>query len=303
MSAARRPPFSRPAGWCRAWLPALCVLLVAADASAYCRTRTCQLRKTAPCALDLTTGCYTEGAEIFWPDTCMTFAIQRDGYAAALVHDSVLQAIADGYHGRIAVAYLEWAGTTSHHVVVPWTIVGGREDAERVAGQLSAQPPNSARRTSISAALSFGADLFAESPFRGMKRVIDVSGDGPNNQGAPVDMIRDELIAQGITINGLPLMTNGGYTSAYDVKDLDRYYADCVIGGPGAFMIPVNEWSQFPEAVRRKLVLELAGGEPGAWPVRDATRPPVVLAQGLRSYDCLIGEKIWRNRSWMFDSR
>ena len=98
-----------------------------------------------------------------------------------------------------------------------------------------------------------------------MKRVIDISGDGPNNQGPPVDLMRDELVGQGITINGLPLMTNGGYTSAYDVKDLDRYYTDCVIGGPGAFMIPVNDWSQFPEAVRRKLVLELAGPLSGAW--------------------------------------
>lgn len=230
-------------------------------------------------------------------------ALQRDGYAAALTHDSVVQAIADGYRGRIALAYFEWAGTTSHRVVVPWTIVATREDAERVAGMLTAQPPNSARRTSVSGALSFGGDLLAESPFRGLRRVIDVSGDGPNNQGAPVEFIRDEIIGQGITINGLPLMTNGGYTSAYDVKDLDRYYADCVIGGPGAFMIPVNDWSQFPEAVRRKLVLELAGAEPGVWPARDMERPPVVPAQGRASYDCLIGEKIWRNRSWMFDSR
>ena len=98
-------------------------------------------------------------------------------------------------------------------------------------------------------------------------------------------------------------MTNGGYTSAYDVKDLDRYYSDCVIGGPGAFMIPVNDWSQFPEAVRRKLVLELAGPLSGAWRAEAAERPPVVPAQAAPSYDCLIGEKIWRNRSWMFDSR
>jgi len=98
-------------------------------------------------------------------------------------------------------------------------------------------------------------------------------------------------------------MTNGGYTSAYDVKDLDRYYTDCVIGGPGAFMIPVNDWSQFPEAVRRKLVLELAGPDSRAWLAEAGTRPPVVLAQLSPSYDCLIGEKIWRDRSWMFDSR
>ena len=227
-------------------------------------------------------------------------AIQRDGYAAALTDRRVLAAIADGLHGRIAVTYFEWAGNTTQHVVVPWTLIASREDAERVARQLSALPPNSARRTSISGALEFGVDLFAESQFRGTKRVIDISGDGPNNQGAPVDITRDAVVARGIVVNGLPLMTSGGYSSVYDVAELDRYYTDCVIGGPGSFMIPVNEWSQFPEAIRRKLVLELAGSqhpygdEPGSL--------PVVFAQAKGSYDCLIGEKMWRNRSWMFDN-
>jgi hypothetical protein len=229
--------------------------------------------------------------------------IQRDGYAAALTHDRVLQAIAEGFHGKIAVTYFEWAGTTSHHIIVPWTIIATREDAESVAKKLSAQPPNSARRTSVSAALEFGADLFAESQFQGEKRVIDISGDGPNNQGAPIDLTRDELIKQGITINGLPLMTNGGLSSAYDVSDLDKYYADCVIGGPGAFMIPVNDWSQFPEAIRRKLVLELAGPLSPAWLAEEAEHPPVIKAQTAPPYDCMIGEKLWRDRSWMFDSR
>ncbi len=225
--------------------------------------------------------------------------IQRHGYAAALTHDSVLRAIADGAHGRIAVSYVEWAGTTTQHVVVPWTLIAGREDAERVAAQLSRNPPNSARRTSISAALEFGGDLFAESGFEGMKRVIDISGDGPNNQGAPVTEVRDRLVRQGITINGLPLMTNGGFDSGYDVANLDRYYADCVIGGPGAFMIPVNDWTQFPEAVRRKLVLELAAAPPPA----DQMHPPVILAQAMSASDCLAGEKMWRNRYWMMDAQ
>lgn len=226
-------------------------------------------------------------------------AIQRDGYAAALTDSRVLDAIADGVHGRIAVTYFEWAGTTTQHVVVPWTIIASREDAERVARQLSAVPPNSARRTSISGALEFSVDLFAESQFRGTKRVIDISGDGPNNQGAPVDLTRDAIVSRGIVINGLPLMTSGGYSSLYDVTDLDRYYTDCVIGGPGSFMIPVNEWSQFPEAIRRKLVLELAGRD---HPEDAASRDlPVILAQTRGSYDCLIGEKMWRNRSWMFN--
>lgn len=230
--------------------------------------------------------------------------IQRDGYAAALTHERVLQAIADGVHGRIAITYFEWAGTTSHHVIVPWTIIANKADAERVAAKLSAQPANSARRTSIASALAFGADLFAESQFRGMKRVIDISGDGPNNQGEPVEAARDAAVEQGITINGLPLMTSGGFSSVYDVTNLDQYYTDCVIGGPGAFMIPVNDWSQFPEAIRRKLVLELAGPLSPAWRAETADgRLPVVKVQAAPKADCFVGEKMWRDRSWMWDQR
>jgi hypothetical protein len=227
--------------------------------------------------------------------------IQRRGYAAALTHDDVIQAIADGVYGRIAVTLFEWAGSTSQHVIVPWTVIASREDAERVASQLSARPPNSARRTSISSALEFGADLFAESGFDGIKRVIDISGDGPNNQGAPVVTVRNSLIERGITINGLPLITNGGFSTPYDVDNLDRYYADCVIGGPGAFMVPVNDWSQFPEAIRRKLVLELAGQPLPQTP--QGGEPSVVLAQAAPSVDCMVGEKLWRDRSLLFEMR
>lgn len=226
--------------------------------------------------------------------------IQRRGYAAALIHDSVLEAIAGGAHGRIAVTYVEWAGVSMQRVVVPWTAISGRSDAESVVEKLSAGPPNSARRTSISAALEFGGDLFAESGFEG-KRVIDVSGDGPNNQGAPVTLVRDRLVRQGITINGLPLMTRGGFSSVFDVADLDRYYGDCVIGGPGAFMIPVNDWTQFPEAVRRKLVLELAGGASPSGAFAVAGDPPVVLAAAEPAADCLLGEKVWRDRLWRYE--
>jgi hypothetical protein len=226
--------------------------------------------------------------------------IQRRGYAAALTDQQVINAIADGAYGRIAVTYFEWAGASMQHVVVPWTIVANREDAQRVASQLSARPPNSARRTSISGALEFGADLFAESGLRSSKRVIDISGDGPNNQGGPVSMARDAVVAQGIVINGLPLMTSGGMSSVYDVKDLDLYYTNCVIGGPGAFMVPVNDWSQFPEAIRRKLVMELARA-PVLSPEDDGR--PVILAQTTSGYDCMVGEKMWRDRSFMWDSR
>lgn len=233
-------------------------------------------------------------------------AIQRDGYAAALTHEEVVRAIEDGVHGKIAIAYVEWAGDDMQQIVVPWTIIANAQDARDVAARLNLSPANSARRTSISGALHFAADLFAESPHRGMRRVVDVSGDGPNNQGSPVAEARDALVAQGVAVNGLPLMTTGmGYGSRFDLPDLDAYYRDCVIGGPGAFMIPVNDWSQFPDAVRRKLVLELAGGE---WPA--GGRPPVVLAAGepggmangmANKMDCLVGEKMWLNRSWMWD--
>jgi len=222
-------------------------------------------------------------------------AIQRDGYAAALTHADVIRAIEEGVHGRIALAYVEWAGDSVQHVIVPWTIIASGEDARRVAGRLTVAPSNSARRTSISGMLDFAADLFAESGHRGIRRVVDVSGDGPNNQGAPVTQARDTLTAQGVTINGLPLMTTGsGFSSRYDLAELDAYYRDCVIGGPGAFMIPVNDWRHFPEAVRRKLVLELADRGGGALPVLRAS----VEGEGT---DCLIGEKMWLNRSWMWD--
>jgi hypothetical protein len=97
-------------------------------------------------------------------------------------------------------------------------------------------------------------------------------------------------------------MTRGGFSGAFDVENLDRFYSDCVIGGPGAFMIPVNDWTQFPEAIRRKLVLELAGPASPQWAREEATHPPVVLAQD-RPTDCQVGEKMWRDRSWMFDAR
>lgn len=225
-------------------------------------------------------------------------AIQRDGYAAALVHEQVVRAIRDGVHGRIAVTYFEWAGDAMQHVVVPWTRISSEAEAQAFVAQMTANPPQSARRTSISGALLYAEKLFDDNGFRGLKRVIDVSGDGPNNQGEPVDMARDAVTARGITINGLPLMTTGGFASSFDVADLDLYYQNCVIGGPGAFVIPVNEWAQFPEAIRRKLVLELAAAPP-AWPpavAPDGQDLPVVLAQATPGFDCQIGEKIWQNR-------
>ncbi len=215
--------------------------------------------------------------------------IQRRGYAEALVSDEVLSAIRDGMLGRVALAYVEWA--SEQRVVVGWTLIAGRADAEAFAARLATRFDETLRRTSISGAIDFAAGLFEGNGYRGIRRIIDVSGDGPNNYGRPVDAARDEALAAGLVINGLPLMTREGLGSQWHLEDLDAYYRDCVIGGPGAFVIPVLQWRHFPQAVRRKLVLELSG------------RPPPAVPAGVRrvaanGYDCLIGEKIWRDLQW-----
>lgn len=219
-------------------------------------------------------------------------AIQRRGYAEALVSEQVVSAIQRGPLGRIALAYVEWA--SDQRVVVDWTLVSDRAEAEAFAARLTAVFDSALRRTSISGALDFSARLFEGNGFKGLRRVIDVSGDGPNNQGRPVEAARDDTLARGISINGLPLMTREGLGSQWHLEDLDAYYRHCVIGGPGAFVIPVLEWRHFPEAVRRKLVLEIA----------HERRRPALPARAVRpvssGYDCLIGEKIWRRMqdSW-----
>jgi len=213
--------------------------------------------------------------------------IQRRGYAAALVSDEVQGAIASGFLGRIAITYVEWAGAYDQRVIVPWTILATPEDAAAVAGKITAHFDDALRRTSISGALLYAAEDIETNAFDGLRRVIDVSGDGPNNMGRPVTRARDAVLAQGITINGLPLMTESGdSTSRWNIPDLDAYYTACVIGGTGAFVVPVTDWAEFEDAVRRKLVLEIAGQ-----PER------LYRAQATAAYNCLIGEEIWeRNR-------
>ena len=210
--------------------------------------------------------------------------IQRRGYAEALASSDVAEAISGGMIGRIALTYVEWAGGQSQTVIVPWTLIDSPQRAARVADTLTAFFNNGMRRTSISEALIYAANSFETNTFSGLRRVIDISGDGPNNQGRPVLAARGDVLARGIVINGLPLMTQDEFSLRWGIPDLDVYYTNCVIGGPGSFMIPVLTWDQFADAVRRKLVLEIAGtAQPGAPLLRNA-----------EGYDCLIGEKIWR---------
>lgn len=220
--------------------------------------------------------------------------IQRRGYAAALTSPEVTKAISSGLLGRIALTYYEWAGHTSHRTIIPWTLVETAADAEAIALKLTAQFNPSLRRTSISGAIDHGVMQFEDNGFSGLRRVIDVSGDGPNNNGRPVVPARDAAVAQGIIINGLPLMTREGRGLRFHITDLDEYYRACVVGGPGSFVIPVRSWEEFPQAVRQKLVLELASNP--ALPKRAAYKAR--RADG--SIDCMIGERIWNQyfRDW-----
>ncbi|MEO1331217.1 MAG: DUF1194 domain-containing protein [Pseudomonadota bacterium] len=215
--------------------------------------------------------------------------IQRRGYAAALRDPEILRAATSGYRKQIALSYVEWSGAGQQRTVLPWTLIASAEDLERFASKLTADAPQALRRTSISSLLDFAPSSFADNGFAGDRRVIDVSGDGPNNMGRSVTEARDELVAAGFAINGLPLMTNNGRGWLPDLEDLDLYYEHCVIGGPLSFSIPVRSWREFLPAVRKKLILELAGRTP---------EPRIVMAQwrggSAAGYDCLIGEKLWR---------
>ena len=209
--------------------------------------------------------------------------LQRDGYVAALQHPDVVDAIRSGPLGRIALTYVEWAGPQSQVVIVPWTLIDSEAAADRVAGLLSAAPLGRYTGTSISGGLMFAAETLVKNTFAGTRRIIDVSGDGPNNRGLPVRPISTGIAGSGVTINGLPL-TLKAPVEPYSIANLDVYYEDCVIGGPGAFTLPVREKAQLATAIRRKLVLEIAGTPPSLITVAE-TRPEPRI-------DCMIGERL-----------
>ncbi len=217
--------------------------------------------------------------------------LQRRGYLEAITAPEVIHAIRAGGFGRIAVTYVEWSGPSWQQVVVPWRLIDGPQSAQAFAAELAEAPLSRERWTSISAALLFAADLFDKSPYQGLRRVIDVSGDGPNNAGPMIEPVRDAVLARGIVINGLPIMLKDPHPGFGSIPDLDIYYEDCVTGGPGSFVIPVREKEQFVPAIRQKLWLEVAG--------RTAEVIPAAARAPEKRIDCLIGEKIrmqWLDR-------
>jgi hypothetical protein len=188
---------------------------------------------------------------------------QRDGYVAAFRHPAVLQSIPSGAHGRIAVSYLEWAGRDHQQIVIPWTIIDDEAAAESFASELAGKPLVTDTGTSIAGGLIAAGQLLKPGKIAAARRVIDVSGDGPNNSGLPVAPVRDRLVRLGITINGLPITLShrdsGDAAESYGPGYLETYYEDCVIGGPESFLVPVAGMGRLREAILMKLVQEIAG--------------------------------------------
>ena len=196
-------------------------------------------------------------------------ALQRDGTAAAFRSPEVIKAIQAGNLGKIAVAYIDWSVDGLNRVVIDWRVIHDRASAERFADDLLNAPTTEGNRTSISSALVMAADMIETNNYDGTQKDIDVSGDGKNNAGLELGPVRDMTVAKGITINGLPIVTEGGgFGRGGFVPDLDKYYAACVIGGRGAFAVVARGFQDFSIAIRHKLILEVSNIDPEIYQAR-----------------------------------
>ena len=190
------------------------------------------------------------------------FQLQRDGYAAAISDPRVLDAIRSGRKGRIGLTFIEWSGAGSQRVLIDWTTIADAESAKGFGDRLLEAPRSFADRTSISGAIEFAMNQLARAPYEAARRTIDVSGDGTNNAGGDVTIARDQALAQGVTINGLvilsetPLAWNPDHTNP--PGGLENYYRSNVIGGPGAFVMAAQNFGSFGQAIVRKMIAEVA---------------------------------------------
>ena len=191
------------------------------------------------------------------------FELQRKGYASAMTDPRVLKAIVGGKHHAIAVTFVEWAGDQEEKTVVDWTVIRDEEGAGGVASAILSAPRSFLGRTSISAAIDYSVDAFSSAPAVSEKRVIDISGDGTSNSGRIVTEARDQAVAKGITINGLAIINtaaNPGFAyHTHPPGGLPNYYKENVIGGHGAFLLVVQDFGTFADAIAQKLVAEIAG--------------------------------------------
>jgi hypothetical protein len=230
--------------------------------------------------------------------------LQREGVAAALRHPDIIAAIQSGYRRKIGIAYIDWSSSVFTTVVVNWRTVSDLASADVYARLLTEAPITLGQRTSISEGLELATKLLHDGSMDAPRRVIDISGDGPNNHGRGVEEVRAEVLARGITINGLPILNDRDqFGPGFFLPDLDDYFRGCVIGGPGAFVIVARDFVDFAQAVRRKLIFEIAGRVP---PVED--RPRRIPVQGsatdtqrfgsgfVYQRGCDIGERQWRRQ-------
>ena len=191
-------------------------------------------------------------------------AFQREGYAAAITDPDVLAAMTGGWYGKVAITFVEWGDFLHQDVVVPWTVIAGEADAQAFATALRAAPRRAFGSNAIGSALQKGYDLIEGNDIRGLRRVIDFSGDSAYNfNGLDIEQVRQQIIQAGITITGLAILCRAVECSGRPVSyDLEQAYEDLITGGPGSFVVKVDSRETFAAAVKRKLILEIAGIEP-----------------------------------------
>src|SRR5260370_37174040 len=174
-------------------------------------------------------------------------AVEREGYAQGIISKEFLQAFKTGPNSKVALTYFEWSASSDQKIIIPWRVSDGPESADAVADEIMKTPVRRGSRTSISGAIYFAMPLFEENPYHGLRRIIDISGDGPNNNGAPVTGARDAALQKGITINGLPIMVKEPSYSTMDIDNLDLYYEDCVTEGPCWLVVSIKNRDRFNE--------------------------------------------------------
>ena len=200
--------------------------------------------------------------------------LQREGYVRAFADPRIAQAIGNGRYGRIAVTYVEWSRAGLEYRITPWWLIASAADAQAYSRELANSPITGATGTSITSMIRTGLQMFQNNGYDAPRRVIDIGGDGPNSNGGPVTAARDEAVAAGVTINGIAI--NDREVTWFSLTDLDQYYEECVIGGPAAFVVAVDGFQAYAEAILRKLILEIAD----AVPVGTGARVIPVQVQG-----------------------
>ena len=193
------------------------------------------------------------------------FRLQREGYAAAIAHPLVLEAIRKGRHAAIAVCFVEWAGASAQRVVVNWTVIRDERGARGFADGLRAAPRSFMGATAIGAAIDFAMSQFALSGVESEHRIIDISGDGDNNNGRPVEWARDDAVKAKVTINGLAIVNEhpalGFIGHIQPVGGIGEYYRTRVIGGDRSFVLVIDGFDRFAEAMTHKLTAEIASAD------------------------------------------